>query len=106
VTRAAAELLQAFATSDLDTIARLCRDDVLLVGTDRDEIWHGRDTVVTSFADAFELSVRWLTAPVVGDGWLFGTCLFADKDGTETPARVTMIFRDGLLAHAHYSVAQ
>lgn len=103
---AASELLQAFAASDLDTIERLCRDDVLLVGTDRHEFWHGRDTVLTAFADAFELNVRWLAAPVVSDGWLFGTCLFADKHETETPARVTMVFRDGLLAHAHYSIAQ
>jgi hypothetical protein len=26
-------------------------------------------------------------------------------DGTLVPARVTMVFREGLLAHAHYSVA-
>ena len=106
MTDAAGELMQAFAISDLETIERLCREDVLLVGTDRDEFWLGRDTVLTAFAGAFNLRVRWLTAPVVGDGWLFGTCVFADGDGAETPTRVTMVFRDGLLAHAHYSLAQ
>lgn len=105
MTEAADELLQAFARSDLATIGRLCAEDVLLVGTDRDELWHGRETVLAAFAGAFDLGVRWLTEPIAGDGWLFGICSFT-ADGTETPARVTMIFRDGLLVHAHYSVAQ
>lgn len=103
---AADELLQAFARSDLETIRRLCADDLLLVGTDRDEVWKGRDTVLAAFADAFDLRVRWLAEPVAADGWLFGLCGFADEDDAEIPARVTMVFRDGLLAHAHYSVAQ
>ncbi len=106
MTDAASELLQAFASSDLETIERLCREDVLVVGTDRDEFWHGRDTLVTALAGAFNLRVRWLTAPVEGDGWLYGTCVFTDDNGVETPARVTMVFRDGRLAHAHYSLAQ
>jgi SnoaL-like domain len=106
VIEAADQLLQAFASSDLETIERLCQEDVLLVGTDRDESWRGRNTVLTAFAGAFHLRVRWLTAPVLGDGWLFGTCVFADENGAETPARVTMVFHDGRLAHAHYSVAQ
>jgi len=106
VKEAADDLLRAFATSDLQAIARLCAEDVLLVGTDRDELWHGRDTVLTAFAGAFDLGVRWLMEPVVGDSWLFGVCAFADEDGTETTARVTMVFRDGLLAHAHYSIPQ
>lgn len=100
------ELLRAFARSDLETIRRLCAEDVLLIGTDRDELWHGRDTVLKAFAGAFDLHVRWLTEPVSGDGWLFGVCAFADEDAAETPARVTMVFHDGLLAHAHYSLAQ
>ena len=106
MTAAATELLRAFATSDLDTIRRLCAEDVLLVGTDRNERWHGRDAVLTAFDGAFNLDVSWITKPVVRDGWLFGVCAFTDPDGSKTPARVTMVFRDGLLAHAHYSVAQ
>lgn len=100
------ELLQAFAHSDVDTIRRLCADDVLLVGTDRDELWEGRDTVLTAFAGTFDLRVRWLAEPLVGDAWIFGVCSFTDEAGTETPARVSMVFHDGLLVHAHYSIAQ
>jgi len=103
---AADELLHAFARSDLETIERLCAEDVLLVGTDRNELWQGRDSVLGAFAGAFDLDVRWLTEPVTGDDWLFGICTFTDEDDAEIPARVTMVFRDGLLAHAHYSVAQ
>jgi SnoaL-like domain len=105
VTDAAGELLHAFASSDLETIERLCAEDVLLVGTEQDELWHGRESVLAAFADAFDLGVRWLTEPVVGDGWLFAGCVFSDGDGTETTARVTMVFRDDRLVHAHYSVA-
>lgn len=103
---AADELLHAFARSDLETIERLCSEDVLVAGTDRDELWHGRDSVLAAFAGTFDLDVRWLNEPVTGDGWLFGICTFTDENNAEIPARVTMVFRGGLLAHAHYSVAQ
>jgi SnoaL-like domain len=106
VREAADELLEAFAHSDLQTIRRLCAEDVLLVGTDRDELWQGRDTVLAAFADTFDLGVRWLSEPVACDDWLFGVCGFVDDDDAEIPARVTMVFRGGLLTHAHYSIAQ
>jgi ketosteroid isomerase-like protein len=103
---AATALLHAFARSDLETIGRLCADDVLLVGTDDGELWRGRDAVVAAFEGAFDLDVRWSGAPAAGDGWLYGDCVFVESSGAETPARVTMVFRDGLLVHAHYSVAR
>jgi ketosteroid isomerase-like protein len=103
---AATELLHAFARSDLAVIRRLCAEDVLLVGTDQDEHWQGRDTVLAAFSSAFDLAVRWTGEPVVADDWLFGTCVFTDQSEAEQQARVTMVFRDGLLTHAHYSVAQ
>ena len=106
MTGAAGELLQAFARSDRATISRLCADDVLVVGTDEAELWHGRDAVLAAFSGTFDLGVRWTAEPVAGADWLFGTCAFIDASGAETPARVTMVFRDGLLAHAHYSIAQ
>jgi ketosteroid isomerase-like protein len=106
VTDAAGELLRAFARSDLAAIRRLCAEDVLLVGTDEDELWHGRDAVLAAFDGAFDLDVRWDGEPVARDAWLFGACVFTDAGGTETRARVTTVFRDGLLAHAHYSVAR
>jgi ketosteroid isomerase-like protein len=106
MTEAAGELLRAFARSDLATIRRLCAEDVLLVGTDADELWRGRDAVLAAFSGAFDLDVRWVSEPVAGDGWIFGTCAFTGPGGAETPARMTMVFRHGLLAHAHYSVAR
>lgn len=106
MTDAASELLQAFAHSDIATIRRLCAEDVLLVGTDAGELWRGLDSVLEAFAGTFDLGVRWTDVPVTGDDWVFGTCLFTEQGGSETPARVTMVFRDGLLAHAHYSVAR
>jgi ketosteroid isomerase-like protein len=101
MTERATALLQAFARSDVSVIEELCAEDVLLVGTDAGELWHGRDVVASAFAGAFDLSVRWDGEPVARDDWLFGDVVF---DG-EQRARVTMVFRDGLLAHAHYSIA-
>jgi ketosteroid isomerase-like protein len=105
MTERATALLHAFARSDVDVIAALCAEDVLLVGTDAGELWRGRDTVVSAFAGAFDLAVEWAGEPVVRDDWLFGDVVFGLADGERLPARVTMVFRDGLLAHAHYSVA-
>ena len=101
MTERATALLHAFARSDLSVIEELCAEDVLLVGTDAGELWHGRDVVASAFAGAFDLSVAWDGEPVARDDWLFGDVVF---DG-EQRARVTMVFRDGLLAHAHYSIA-
>ena len=96
----ATALLEAFSRSDLTVIERLCAEDVLLVGTDTGERWEGRVAVLTAFAGAFDLAVAWAQEPTLRDDWVFGDVLFDDQ-----PARVTMVFRDGLLAHAHYSVA-
>jgi ketosteroid isomerase-like protein len=106
VTDAPSELLQAFARSDIAAIRRLCAEDVLLVGTDAGELWRGRDAVLEAFAGTFDLDVRWTDVPMTGDDWVFGMCLFTEQGRSETPARVTMVFRDGLLAHAHYSLAR
>lgn len=96
----ATALLHAFARSDLAVIERLCAPDVLLLGTDEGERWEGRDVVVAAFAGAFDLEVAWVGEPTVRDDWVFGDVRFGDQ-----PARVTMVFRDARLAHAHYSVA-
>jgi ketosteroid isomerase-like protein len=105
MTERATALLHAFARSDVSAIASLCTQDVLLVGTDAGEVWDGRSTVVSALAGAFDLSVEWVGEPTVRDDWLFGDVVFALPDGARQEARVTMVFRDGLLAHAHYSVA-
>jgi ketosteroid isomerase-like protein len=96
----ATALLHAFARSDLDVIRELCADDVLLVGTDAGERWSGREVVLRAFAGTFDLDVAWDGEPTVRGDWVFGDVRFGDQ-----AARVTMVFRDGLLAHAHYSVA-
>jgi len=105
MTERATALLHAFARSDLPVIAELCAEDVLLVGTDAGELWRGRDAVVSAFAGAFDLSVAWVAEPNVRGEWPLGDVEFGLPDGARQPARVTMVFRDGLLAHAHYSVA-
>ena len=105
MTERATALLHAFARSDLEAIAALCADDVLLVGTDAGERWDGRSTVVSAFAGAYDHSVEWVGDPTVRDDWLFGDVVFGLPDGGRQSARVTMVFREGLLAHAHYSVA-
>lgn len=103
---AATELLEAFARSDVDAIVRLCADDVLVWGTDDGESWEGVETLVDAFRGTFDLGVRWLDEPVSRDDWVAGRVEFEFGDGSTVPTRVTMVFRDGLLAHAHYSVAQ
>jgi ketosteroid isomerase-like protein len=105
MTERATALLQAFARSDVDAIAQLCADDVLLVGTDAGEVWDGREAVVSAFAGAFDLSVQWAGEPTVRGDWLFGDVVFGLPDGARQPARVTMVFREGRLTHAHYSIA-
>lgn len=101
----ATEVLGAFAQSDVDAIERLCAPDVLVWGTDKGESWQGRQLLVDAFRGVFDLGVRWLGEPEAHDDWVAGEVEFELGDGTLVPARVTMVFRDGLLAHAHYSVA-
>ena len=102
---AATELLHAFAHSDLEPIERLSAEDVLLVGTDEGELWEGRPELLEAFRGAFDLRVEWAAPPRLGPDWLYGEAIFTERDGTATRVRVTMVFRGGLLAHAHYSVA-
>jgi SnoaL-like protein len=102
----ATAILQAFAKSDLETIRRLCADDLLLVGTDRDEFWDGLPAVMSSFGGAYDLDVEWVDQPTIRGDWLFAGAVFTEADGSKLPVRVTMIFADGKLTHAHYSVAR
>jgi ketosteroid isomerase-like protein len=101
----ATRLLHAFATSDLPAIDELCADDALLWGTDVDEAWHGKQAILDAFSGTFDLGVGWIGEPVEQDDWVAGHVEFVLGDGGVVPARVTMVFREGLLAHAHYSVA-
>ncbi len=101
----ATELLQGFARSDLATIERLCAEDLLLIGTDTDEIWEGRDLILRSFAGVFDLKASWIGEPITRDDWVFGLARLTGADGTSTDVRLTMVFRNRLLVHGHYSAA-
>jgi hypothetical protein len=100
----ATALLRAFASSDIQTLDRLCSADVFVWGTDQGEVWEGKEQVLSEFAGAFDLEVRWLGSPHVGADWVAGEIEFALPEGRQIPARVTMIFGEGILTHAHYSV--
>jgi len=102
----ATAILKAFARSDLETIHQLCADDLLLVGTDGDEFWDGLPAVMSSFGGAYDLDVEWIDRPTTRGDWLFGGAVFTETDGSKLPVRVTMIFAEDKLTHAHYSVAR
>lgn len=105
MTEHATAVLHAFARSDVEAIDRLCADDVLLWGTDVDEAWRGKAEVLAAFAGAYDLGVRWLEPPLSGTDWVAGLVEFDPGGGPRIDARVTMVFSEGLLVHAHYSVA-
>jgi ketosteroid isomerase-like protein len=105
VTEQATAVLHAFACSDVAAIDRLCADDVLVWGTDAGEAWQGKANVLAAFAGTYDLGVRWVEPPHAEDDWVAGRVEFDIGDSTTVEARVTMVFRAGLLAHAHYSVA-
>jgi hypothetical protein len=106
MTDQASAVLFAFARSDTVALDRLCADDVLVWGTDVGEVWAGKQEVLKGFAGTYDLGVRWVEPPVEGGSWVAGLVEFDTGDGNSIPARVTMTFRDdGLLGHAHYSVA-
>jgi hypothetical protein len=101
----ATAVLRALARSDVDALDRLCRDDVLIWGTDEDETWHGKAAVLRAVRGTYDLGVRWLGEPVSGAGWVAGVVEFTLQGQDPVRSRVTMVFTGDLLAHAHYSVA-
>jgi ketosteroid isomerase-like protein len=100
------ELIRALASSDLAAIDEICSDDILLWGTDVNEVWSSKAEVLEAFAGTFDLRVRWREEPVIKDSWLAGVVVFGQDGRHVMEARVTLVFREGLVAHAHYSVAQ
>jgi hypothetical protein len=101
----ATAVLHALARSDVETLDRLCHDDVLVWGTDEDEAWHGKAAVLRAFRGTYDLSVRWLGEPASGGSWVAGVVEFAERGQDPVRSRVTMVFTGDLLVHAHYSVA-
>jgi hypothetical protein len=100
-------VLDAFARSDLDTAERLCAEDVVVYGTDADEVWHRRDALLRALDGMRELGLqaRWQGDPVCGTDWVAGEAEFTLADGSTLPVRVSMVFADDRLTHAHYSIA-
>jgi hypothetical protein len=108
VRESADAILTAFAHSDLEAVERLCAQDVLVFGTDANEVWHDRTDLASALDRMRELDlrVRWLAEPVSGEGWVAGPAEFTLADGSTLAVRVSMVFdRDHRLRHAHYSVA-
>jgi hypothetical protein len=101
-------ILTAFARSDLEAVERLCAHDVVVFGTDVEEVWHDRGALSSALDSMRELDlqVRWLGEPASGEDWVAGQAEFTLADGSTLPVRVSMVFADdGRLAHAHYSIA-
>jgi SnoaL-like domain len=48
-------VLEAFAHSDLAAAERLCAEDVVVFGTDTDEVWHDRDALLRALGGMREL---------------------------------------------------
>lgn len=100
-------LLHALAESDIERVKAGCREDVVVFGTDIDEEWHDRDTLVASLVPfaGTSMSAEWESDPATGTDWVAGTAIYSLADGSLAPVRVSMIFTDGLLVHGHFSVA-
>ena len=100
-------VLGAFARSDLGAAEFLCAEDVVVFGTDANEVWHERSALLAALDGMRELglSARWLGDPAAGPGWVAGPAEFTLADGSTVPVRVSMVFARGRLVHAHYSVA-
>ncbi|MGH3042630.1 MAG: hypothetical protein ACRDNG_12995 [Gaiellaceae bacterium] len=100
-------VLAALARSDLKAVERLCKEEVIVFGTDVEEVWHDRASLAAALDGMRELNlrVRWLGEPGVGADWVAGPAEFTLADGATLAVRVSMIFDHGRLAHAHYSIA-
>ena len=109
---------EAVSTGDLDTVATLIDDgdDVLVIGTDPEEWWKGRDTVLgvyraqqAEMGDTVGISTLELdTAMEIGDaGWFAGRIRLQVPTG-ELGLRVSGTVRrrgeDWKILHLHVSV--
>jgi ketosteroid isomerase-like protein len=109
---------QAVSTGDLETAGGLIDggEEVLIIGTDPDEWWKGRDRVMSVYraqqaemgtqvsVSSFELD----TALEIGEaGWFAGRILITGPDGG-VPVRVSGVARrrddDWRIVHLHVSV--
>jgi ketosteroid isomerase-like protein len=106
----------AWASGDADTIASQLHDDVLLIGTDPREWWHGKAEVTRAFAEQAEalggaglpVEPGETTAHAAGDvGWFAGHLTFVIDDQPVHCRHTGVVVRDGsswLLASSHLSI--
>lgn len=106
VNQLASALLEVFSTSDLRGVEARCRQDVVVFGTDEDEQWFSRDDLLQALDDMRDAGsrARWSLTPICHGNWAAGTALYHMPDGSEVPVRVSMVFEDSFLAHAHFSI--
>lgn len=102
----AAALLEAMATSDLSTVESLCAEDVVVFGTDADEQWYYRTDLLGALDGMRDLGLEasWEGDLVVRGNVAAGNAIYKLPGGSRLPTRVSMVFRDGLLSHAHFSL--
>ena len=99
-------LLRALATSDLARVSKLCTSDVLIYGTDSGERWSRLDELLPAL-DAMrtlQLQAAWIEPPAEGVDWVAGVAMYTSPSMAPTAVRITMVFRDALLVHGHFSV--
>lgn len=104
----ASEILTALATSDVDRVRDLAAADIVMFGTDGGERWDDVASLVDSLKEmrALGLTATWSDDVRNGRGWVAGTAIYRLADGSELPARVSLVFEDGRLVHGHFSVAR
>jgi ketosteroid isomerase-like protein len=111
------QLYDSFSSGDAAPWASRTADDVIVIGTDPDEWWEGRD-MVTSVVTAQLREMSDAGVRLVADDpriyehgdvlWSVDHPVLHLRDGTEVPMRVTLIaaVEEGVLRlkHGHYSV--
>lgn len=107
MTAVAERLLAAFAGSDVATLRALCREDVLVFGTDAGERWAGLAALLSALEGmrSLELRASWTVPPEGGESWAAGIARYSGARMEPVDVRVTFAFDDDArLAHAHFSV--
>jgi hypothetical protein len=103
----ATRVLVAFSSSDIEATRELCREDVLVWGTDTGERWSDLAALVDALDGmrALHLHAAWLTPPRTGPGWAAGIARYSGASIEAMDVRVTLTFdEDGRLSHGHFSV--
>ena len=110
------DLYEAMRSGDVSNFESAAADDLLVIGTDPQEWWSGRDTVLAAFraqAEAmgggFPVQAGDPVAYSHGDvGWIADRPTMTGPDGSSMPFRLTVVtVRDGgdwKVAQMHFSL--